>query len=246
MPEKTSWDQERKAMRDVHRDLTGGDLGSWNYRMYEPVSGTATLGSERSEKFTDYKEKWEKAQNYVEFNEDRMLSGCWNNLPEPSPLRTGGSEKFYMMWTRQTRNRRALAAIDATCGIIHSILLADHFNETRFEPKSDRFAIYRDHIKWIMSGAESHYIEKWSKDYLKCKNNAKNPDRTLLEIISVYDFLSANCIDGDPSQIPSPTNIKNYIRDKNQNEESVDSKSLTDAVWEEKMKMASKFIPLIC
>ena len=246
MTEKTSWDQDRKAMRDVHRDLTGGDLGSWNYRMYEPVSGTATLGSERSEKFTDYKEKWEKAQNYVEFNEDRMLSGCWNNLPEPSPLRTGGSEKFYMMWTRQTRNRRALAAIDATCGIIHSILLADHFNETRFEPKSDRFAIYRDHIKWIMSGAESHYIEKWSKDYLKCKNNAKNPDRTLLEIISVYDFLSANCIDGDPSQIPSPTNIKNYIRDKNQNEESVDSKSLTDAVWEEKMKMASKFIPLIC
>ena len=246
MTEKTSWDQERKAMRDVHRDLTGGDLGSWNYRMYEPVSGTATLGSERSEKFTDYKEKWENAQNYVEFNEDRMLSGCWNNLPEPSPLRTGGSEKFYMMWTRQTRNRRALAAIDATCGIIHSILLADHFNETRFEPKSDRFAIYRDHIKWIMSGAESHYIEKWSKDYLKCKNNAKNPDRTLLEIISVYDFLSANCIDGDPSQIPSPTNIKNYIRDKNQNEESVDSKSLTDAVWEEKMKMASKFIPLIC
>ena len=246
MTEKTSWDQERKAMRDVHRDLTGGDLGSWNYRMYEPVSGTATLGSERSENFTDYKEKWEKAQNYVEFNEDRMLSGCWNNLPEPSPLRTGGSEKFYMMWTRQTRNRRALAAIDATCEIIHSILLADHFNETRFEPKSDRFAIYRDHIKWIMSGAESHYIEKWSKDYLKCKNNAKNPDRTLLEIISVYDFLSANCIDGDPSQIPSPTNIKNYIRDKNQNEESVDSKSLTDAVWEEKMKMASKFIPLIC
>ena len=246
MTEKTSWDQERKAMRDVHRDLTGGDLGSWNYKMYEPVSGTATLGSERSEKFTDYKEKWEKAQNYVEFNEDRMLSGCWNNLPEPSPLRTGGSEKFYMLWTRQTRNRRALAAIDATCGIIHSILLADHFNETRFEPKSDRFAIYRDHIKWIMSGAESHYIEKWSKDYLKCKNNAKNPDRTLLEIISVYDFLSANCIDGDPSQIPSPTNIKNYIRDKNQNEESVDSKSLTDAVWEEKMKMASKFIPLIC
>ena len=76
MTEKTSWDQERKAMRDVHRDLTGGDLGSWNYRMYEPVSGTATLGSERSEKFTDYKEKWEKAQNYVEFNEDRMLSGC--------------------------------------------------------------------------------------------------------------------------------------------------------------------------
>ena len=246
MTEKTSWDHERKAMRDVHRDLTGGDLGSWNYRMYEPVSGTATLGSEGSEKFTDYKEKWEKAQNYVEFNEDRMLSGCWNNLPEPSPLRTGGSEKFYMMWTRQTRNRRALAAIDATCGIIHSILLADHFNETRFEPKSDRFAVYRDHIKWIMSGAESHYIEKWSKDYLKCKNNAKNPDRTLLEIISVYDFLSANCIDGDPSQIPSPTNIKNYIRDKNQNEESVDSKSLTDAVWEEKMKMASKFIPLIC
>ncbi|MDA7605346.1 hypothetical protein N8631_01065 [Verrucomicrobiales bacterium] len=246
MTEKTSWDQERKAMRDVHRDLTGGDLGSWNYKMYEPVSGTATLGSERSEKFTDYKEKWEKAQNYVEFNEDRMLSGCWNNLPEPSPLRTGGSEKFYMMWTRQTRNRRALAAIDATCGIIHSILLADHFNETRFEPKSDRFAVYRDHIKWIMSGAESHYIEKWAKDYLKCKNNAKNPDRTLLEIISVYDFLSANCIDGDPSQIPSPTNIKNYIRDKNQNEESVDSKSLTDAVWEEKMKMASKFIPLIC
>ena len=68
----------------------------------------------------------------------------------------------------------------------------------------------------------------------------------LLEIISVYDFLSANCIDGDPSQIPSPTNIKNYILDKNQNEKSVDPHIITDAVWEEKMNMASKFIPLIC
>ena len=246
MIEKTSWDQERKAMQDMHRELTGDELGSWNYRMYEPVSGTGTLSSEKSEKLTDYKERWEESYNYVESNEDRMLSDCWNNLPESSPLRTGGSEKFYMMWTRQTRNRRALATVDATCGIMHSIILADHFNETGFEPKSDRFAVYRDHIKWIMSGAESQYIKKWSKDYLKCKNNAKNPDMILLEIISVYDFLSANCIDGDPSQIPSPTNIKNYILDKNQNEKSVDPHIITDAVWEEKMNMASKFIPLIC
>ena len=52
MIEKTSWDQERKAMQDMHRELTGDELGSWNYRMYEPVSGTGTLSSEKSEKLS--------------------------------------------------------------------------------------------------------------------------------------------------------------------------------------------------
>jgi len=245
MTEKTNWDQERKTMQDMHRELTGGDLDVWNYRMYEPISGTDTLSSEAIEKFNEYKDRWEKAYRFVESNEDRMLSACWNNLPESSPLRMSGTDQFYMMWTRQTRNRRALASIDSTCEIMHSIILADHFNETGFEPKSDRFAVYKDHVKWIMSGAEPQYIEKWSKDYVKCKNNAKNPDQILLEIIAVYDSLSANCIGGEPGQIPSPTNIRNYIFEQNPNEMSVDIQSLTDAIWAEKMKMASMFIPLI-
>ena len=53
MIEKKSWDQERKAMQDMHRELTGGDLDIWNYRMYEPVSVPDTLGPEGSEKFSD-------------------------------------------------------------------------------------------------------------------------------------------------------------------------------------------------
>ena len=61
MTEKTSWDKERKAMQDMHCELTGGDLGACNYRMYEPVSGAGTLSPEGIDKFTDYKGKWEKA-----------------------------------------------------------------------------------------------------------------------------------------------------------------------------------------
>ena len=54
MIEKTSWDQERKAMQELHRELTGSDLNTCNYRMYEPESSPGTLSSERSEKFSDY------------------------------------------------------------------------------------------------------------------------------------------------------------------------------------------------
>ncbi|MDC0049491.1 hypothetical protein OAL09_09140 [Verrucomicrobia bacterium] len=245
MIEKTSWEQERKAMQELHRELTGSDLNTCNYRMYEPESSPGTLSSERSEKFSDYKAKWEKAHHHVESNEDRMLSNCWNNLPESSPLRIAGTDKFYMRWTRQTRNRRALAAIDSNSEIIHSIILADHFDEVGFDPKSERFAIYKDHIKWIMSGAEPQYIEKWSRDYIKCKNNARDPDQILLEIISVYEVLSANCINDEQSEIPNPTNIKNYICDQNPNGRLEDPQLLTDAAWEEKMEKASIFIPLM-
>ena len=244
MIEKTIWDQERKAMQDIHRELTGGDLDAWNYRMYEPVSATGTLSPEGSEKFTDYKDKWEKAHHYVESNEDRMLSRCWNNLPESSPLRIAGTDQFYLMWTRQTRNRQALASIDAACEIIHSIILADHFNETGFEPKSERFAVYKEHVAWLMREAEPHYVENWSRDYVKCKNNARNSDQILLEIISVYDLLSANCIDDECRQIPDATSIRNYICDET-NERSDDSRLISDALWEEKMRTASMFIPLI-
>ena len=244
MTEKTSWDKERKAMQDMHCELTGGDLDACNYRMYEPVSGAGTLSPEGIDKFTDYKGKWEKAHYFVESNEDRMLSACWNNLPELSPLRISGTDQFYMMWTRQTRNRRALAAIDVSCEIIHSIILADHFTETGFEPKSERFAVYKEHVAWLMSGVEPHYIENWSRDYIKCKNNARNPDQILLEIISVHDVLSANCIDDDCSQIPDATSIRNYICDQN-NQRSDDPRLISDALWEEKMRTASMFIPLI-
>ena len=244
MIEKKSWDQERKAMQDMHRELTGGDRDAWNYRMYEPVSVPDTLSPEGSEKFSDYKEKWEKANHCVESNEDRMLSACWNNLPESSPLRIAGTNQFYMMWTRQTRNRRALAMIDANCEIIHSIILADHFNETGFDPKSERFLVYKEHVIWLMRGAEPHYVENWSRDYIRCKNNARNSDKILLEIISAYDFLSANRIENDRTQDPNPTNIRDYICDQT-NDRLDDPQLLSDALWEEKMRTASMFIPLI-
>ena len=110
-----------------------------------------------------------------------------------SPLKGLGSEKFYRFWNRLNRDPIQLAVVDSELDIVHSMILADHFSAHGFNPKSDRFHIYKDHVNWIMQGSDKRYLEVWSKDFIKCKNHAKKPDHDLLKIISTFQSICINC-----------------------------------------------------
>ena len=240
---KIDWQAEKKSLRELHNKLTGSPNelphGIWPFSFtYEHL-----LNNPRMKLFLD---KFNDACEIKEKTEDQLLLELWNFLPNDSPLKELGAEKFYSFWSRLNRDPLQLAVVDPEMKIIHSMILADHFSGDGFNPKSERFHIYKDHVNWIMSAPDQKYIERWSKDFIKCKNNAKKPDQSLLKIISTFQSLSISWDGFTLDDCPDSKNIMKEIL-HNQSDDfqkSMDFNSRID--WDKNLIIASKFVPIIC
>ena len=239
---KKDWNVEKESLHQLHLELTGSSNNlphdSWPFSFsYEHL-----YKNPKMEKFLS---ELKKAYEIKEKAEDQLLLKLWNLLPKDSPLKGLGSEKFYSFWNRLNRDPIQLAVVDSELDIVHSMILADHFSAHGFNPKSDRFHVYKDHVNWIMQGSDQRYLELWSKDFIKCKNHAKKPDHDLLKIISTFQSI---CINWDGSSLedcPGAKNVMKEVLQENREELENFLNSNDEYGWQKKIKTASNFVPII-
>jgi hypothetical protein len=118
--------------------------------------------------------------------QEEILQRCWNVLPEKCPLRKLGYEKFTILWSPWVPYQ--LATIDPLCKIDHSILLIDFILGTPEQYQSEYMAA---HLEWILRHADADYTEKWNKDLLQCKKHHAQPERQLVDILMMEEYLVA-------------------------------------------------------
>ena len=237
---KKDWETEKQSLRDLHSELTGSTEGSSNGIWPFSFSDEHLRNNPKMKPFLN---DFHQACEIKEKAEDQLLLKLWNILPKDSPLKKLGAEKFYSFWTRLNRDPLQLAVVDPEFNIVHSMILADQFSGNGFNPKSDRFHVYKDHVNWIIDGSNQKYLELWSKDFIKCKNYAKKPDNELLEIISIFQSI---CISWDGSVLSDCPDAKNIMKSILQKYTEEFNGSNDEYYWKKKMKMASRFVPIIC
>ena len=236
---KKDWQTEKKALSDLHIELTGSTEGLPNRIWPFPFSDEHLRDNPKMEKFLT---NFSQACKIKEKAEDHLLLKLWNALPESSPLKQLGSEKFYSFWSRLNRDPLQLAMVNPEFNVVHSMILADQFSGNGFDPKSERFHIYKEHVNWIMEGSNQKYLELWSKDFIKCKNYAKKPDSELIGIISIFRSI---CISWNGSELGDCPDYKNIMKSVLQKNTGGLNGSNDEYYWEKKMKMASRFVPII-